>query len=85
MPRQGEGHVAHNAIETGHNIAHGAPEGGKDAPVSSGVDRSHKAAAAPEHEDGEGSGPTGQVSLATGTGKGPEKPTVEEQAEKLSK
>ncbi|KAK4620215.1 hypothetical protein CLAFUW4_11325 [Fulvia fulva] len=85
MPRNGEGHVADNATETGHNLAHGAPESGKDAPVSSGVDRSHKAAAAPEHEDGEGIGATGQASIVTGSGKGPEKATVDEQAEKLSK
>lgn len=30
MPRNGEGHVADNATETGHNLAHGAPESGKD-------------------------------------------------------
>lgn len=24
MPRQGEGHIAHNAEETGHEVIHGA-------------------------------------------------------------
>ncbi|GAB7339262.1 hypothetical protein MBLNU457_5917t1 [Dothideomycetes sp. NU457] len=47
MPRDGSG-AGDNAIEAGHNIAHGAT-GDK---ASTGVDRSNKAAAMPEPESG---------------------------------
>jgi hypothetical protein len=51
MPRQGYGHVAHNSTEeVGGPIIHGAPEAGQDN--TSAVDRSAKAAPAPEHEKG---------------------------------
>ena len=62
------------------------------APTSSGVDRSSKAAPAPDHEAGEGLkhadgslASSGQGSDKTGSGKGPIKNTVDDQAEKLSK
>ncbi|CAK3819639.1 Hypothetical predicted protein [Lecanosticta acicola] len=91
MPREGSGHVADNAIETGENLTHGAPSG-NEAPTSSGVDRSSKAAPAPDHEAGEGLKhadgsitSSGQGSDKSGSGKGPIKATVDEQAEKLTK
>ncbi|KAL2754062.1 hypothetical protein ACRALDRAFT_1063025 [Sodiomyces alcalophilus JCM 7366] len=47
MPRQGSGHIADNAVETGHDIIHGA-EPIKDPKVS----RADKTAPLPEHEKG---------------------------------
>ncbi|PPJ60519.1 hypothetical protein CBER1_03190 [Cercospora berteroae] len=85
MPRDGGN--AQNAVDAEHNIQHGAPQG-NEQPTSSGVDRSSKAAAAPEPEAGEGIGPTGQAPITagnTGSGKGPVESTVDEQANKLSK
>ncbi|ROT41042.1 hypothetical protein SODALDRAFT_330761 [Sodiomyces alkalinus F11] len=49
MPREGSGHIADNATETGHNIIHGA------GPVEeSKVSRADKTAPLPEHEKGKG-------------------------------
>jgi len=88
MPREGSGHVADNAVEAGQNLTHGAPEG-KEDPVSSGVDRSGKAAAPPEYEAGEGLEredgskiASGDGNSVSGSGKGPLKSTVDEVAEK---
>ncbi|KAK5017996.1 hypothetical protein BJ546DRAFT_1057066 [Cryomyces antarcticus] len=50
MPRHGS-RASDNAIEAGKTLIHGAGE--NDAPTSSGVDRSHKAAAPPPPEKGE--------------------------------
>ncbi|KAK1763532.1 hypothetical protein QBC33DRAFT_549245 [Phialemonium atrogriseum] len=49
MPREGTGH-SDNAVETGHNIIHGAGE----EKLSSHVNRADKAAPLPEHEKGAG-------------------------------
>ncbi|KAF2167023.1 hypothetical protein M409DRAFT_22462 [Zasmidium cellare ATCC 36951] len=92
MPRDGSGH-SHNAEEAGDNLTHGTPAG-NEQPTSSGVDRSSKAAPPPDHETGEGlknedgsvaSSGQGSIGVTGGSGKGPMKSTVDEQAEKLSK
>ncbi|EGY21229.1 hypothetical protein HYQ45_018178 [Verticillium longisporum] len=49
MPRQGEGHIADNAVENGQDIIHGAGEV-KDSHVA----RADKTAPMPEHEKGAG-------------------------------
>jgi hypothetical protein len=62
MPRQGEGHVAHNSTEEiGGPIQHDAPQAQHNqnknqdsAAAPSAIDRSAKAAPAPEHEKGAG-------------------------------
>ncbi|KAM3421000.1 hypothetical protein BST61_g1426 [Cercospora zeina] len=85
MPRDGGN--AQNAVDAEHTIQHGAPQG-NEQPTSSGVDRSNKAAAAPQHEAGEGIGSTGQAPITAGnagSGKGPLENTGDEQANKLSK
>ncbi|KAJ9155497.1 hypothetical protein NKR23_g1871 [Pleurostoma richardsiae] len=46
MPRQGEGHIAHNAVEAGHDIVHGA--GDEKTPH---VARADKTAPLPEKDD----------------------------------
>ena len=54
-------------------------------PASSGVDRSSKAAAPPDHEKGEaleGLGASGGGSSVSGSGKGPIEPDVEKEAKK---
>jgi hypothetical protein len=57
-------------------------------PASSGVDRSSKAVPPPEPESGnalEGMGASGGGDKTTGSGKGPVKPSVDEEAEKAGK
>ena len=57
-------------------------------PAASGVDRSSKAVPPPEPESGnalEGMGASGGGDKATGSGKGPVKSTVDEEAEKAGK
>ncbi|KAK3063441.1 hypothetical protein LTS18_000358 [Coniosporium uncinatum] len=76
MPREGEGHVADNAVESGENLVHGA---GKVS--DSHVDRANKAAPPPEPEkggalegfDASGGGSTG-IGGQTGDGKGDVEP-----------
>ncbi|KIW08044.1 uncharacterized protein PV09_00988 [Verruconis gallopava] len=47
MPRQGSGHISHNAEETGHDVIHGTGQDKSDH-----VDRADKTAPMPEHEKG---------------------------------
>lgn len=47
MPRQGSGHIAHNAVENGENLVHGSGEI-KDTKVA----RADNTAPLPEHEKG---------------------------------
>nr|POF13122.1 hypothetical protein CFP56_10270 [Quercus suber] len=70
MPRDGSG-ASDNAIEQGENLTHGV-----NAPADSSVDRSNKAAPAPEIEKGEAlegmnaSGGGDGVAGNSGSGKG---------------
>lgn len=76
MPRGGEYDdgptvASDNAIESGENKIAGAPKGDSDEPVSSGVDRSGKAAPLPEGisemKDAPGSG-SGSQGVTPGGG-----------------
>ena len=98
MPRDGTG-ASDNVVEAGENLIHGAGAGdvstwyvwmllvaslNKPQAAGSGVDRSSKAAPAPDHEKGEafeglggsGAGDSG-ASGNTGSGKGSEDVTVD--------
>ncbi|KAK3070231.1 hypothetical protein LTR53_010804 [Teratosphaeriaceae sp. CCFEE 6253] len=84
MPRDGSG-ASDNAIEAGETKVHGAGSAPSDDPASSGVDRSSKAAPAPEVEKGdaiEGLGASGGGNTTKGSGKGPLEPQVEKEAVK---
>ncbi|KAL9129323.1 MAG: hypothetical protein Q9217_002194 [Psora testacea] len=77
-----------NAIEAGENKIAGAPKSDSDEPVSSGVDRSYKAAPLPdgvsEMKDSPHSG-GGSVGLTgVGSGHGGKEPSVDRAAEELT-
>lgn len=82
MPRDGSG-ASDNVVEPGQNLTHGAS--GDDAPASSGVDRSSKAAPLPDHEKGDalegmnasGAGSSGAHIGNQGSGKGSEDVTTD--------
>ncbi|GAB7363622.1 hypothetical protein MBLNU230_g4193t1 [Neophaeotheca triangularis] len=92
MPRDGSG-AGDNAIENSHNIVHGNDQGSKDAPASSGVDRSNKAAPMPQAESGEalegmnasGGGSQANVQGTGNSGLGDAKPSVDKIAENAQK
>ncbi|KAK5128405.1 hypothetical protein LTR85_003073 [Meristemomyces frigidus] len=90
MPRNGDG-SSDNVVEAGENLIHGAGAGENDAPTSSGVDRSSKAAPPPSTEKGEalegmgasGGGASGPT--LSGSGKGDKEAFVDKEAERLMK
>ncbi|TKA26125.1 hypothetical protein B0A50_04621 [Salinomyces thailandicus] len=85
MPRDGSG-ASDNVVEAGENQVHGAS--GNDAPASSGVDKSSKAAPPPTAEKGDalegmpasGGGSAGET--LTGSGKGDKEPATDVEAKK---
>ncbi|KAJ2903269.1 basic leucine zipper protein [Zalerion maritima] len=69
MPRNGEGHIADNAVEAGHNIVHGAG----DANAGTHVDRADKTAPLPETEKGQAlEGMNASGGQSQGLAKGPD-------------
>ncbi|KAL9638230.1 MAG: hypothetical protein Q9164_001681 [Protoblastenia rupestris] len=76
-----------NAIEAGENKIAGAPKGDSDEPVSTGVDRSHKAAPLPEGisemQNSPASGGGSKGLTGEGSGHGAKEPTVNRAAEEL--
>ncbi|KAK5169808.1 uncharacterized protein LTR77_005786 [Saxophila tyrrhenica] len=84
MPRDGSG-ASDNVVEPGETLIHGAGKGENDAPASSGVDRSNKAAPPPDHEAGDamkGMNASGGGNDVKGSGKGPIESSVDKEAEK---
>ncbi|EMC92761.1 hypothetical protein BAUCODRAFT_125737 [Baudoinia panamericana UAMH 10762] len=87
MPRDGSG-AGDNAVEQGQDLVHGAGE--NDAPSSSGVDRSSKAAPPPEVEKGDSleglnASGGGSSAIGQGSGKGEKDVTVDKIAEEAGK